>query len=88
MSERRNDSVAEKFGENLRRERVRAGISQAELGLRSDVHTTEVSRLERGLSVPRIDTLVKLATGLGVKPEVLLDGIGWRPARLVAGGFA
>ncbi len=85
---RRNDDVARVFGDNLTYAREKAGLSQEELGLRADLHRTEVSQLERGLRVPRIDTLVKLAASLGVTPEALLDGIEWEPARLVTGGFA
>lgn len=85
---RRNDDVARTFGDNLAYEREEAGLTQEELGLRADLHRTEVSQLERGLRVPRIDTLVKLAASLGVTPEALLDGIEWKPARLVTGGFA
>lgn len=58
------------------------------LGLRADLHRTEISQLERGKRVARIDTLVKLAASLGVKPEVLLDGLEWRPAHVVEGGLA
>lgn len=75
--------VAERFGENLRRLRNRADISQEELGLRSSLHRTEIGLLERGARVPRIDTLIKIATGLGVRIDcALLDGITWTPARL------
>ena len=86
--QRRNTYIAKTFGENLSRAREKAGLSQEELGLHADLHRTEISQLERGLRVPRIDTLVKLATCLDVTPEVLLDGIKWQPARLVGGGFA
>jgi transcriptional regulator with XRE-family HTH domain len=72
--------VAKQFGENLRRLRKRAGISQEELGFRCSLHRTEIGLLERGARVPRIDTLVKIATGLGVRIDCkLLDGISWVP---------
>jgi len=80
--------VAERFGENLRRLRNRADISQEELGLRSSLHRTEIGLLERGARVPRIDTLIKIATGLGVRIDcALLDGITWTPGTTQAGGF-
>lgn len=70
--------LARRFGENLRRVRRRAGISQEELGFRSGLHRTEVGLLERGARVPRIDTLLKLASGLGVRIESpLFEGISW-----------
>jgi transcriptional regulator with XRE-family HTH domain len=80
--------VARRFGENLRRLRKGADISQEELGLRCSLHRTEIGLLERGARVPRIDTLVKLASGLNVRIDCkLLDGISWTPATTEAGGF-
>jgi len=71
--------VAKRFGENLRRLRKGFGISQEELSLRSELHRTEIGLLERGARVPRIDTLIKVATGLGIHPNALIAGIGWTP---------
>jgi len=72
------DGLSHRFGQNLRRVRKRVGISQEELGFRSGLHRTEVGLLERGERVPRIDTLLKLATGLGVRVDSpLLEGILW-----------
>jgi transcriptional regulator with XRE-family HTH domain len=80
--------VAVHFGENLRRLRKEAGISQEELGFRSSLHRTEIGLLERGAHVPRIDTLVKLATALESSLKCpLLEGIRWRSARAEQGGF-
>ena len=80
-------SVARQFGANLADQRQRAGISQEELGLRADVHRTEISQLERGLRVPRLDTIVKLRDVLGVATDELIAGISWRPASISRGGF-
>ena len=71
--------VAIGLGKNLRRCRRRVGISQEELGFRSSVHRTEVSKIERGEIMPRADTLLKLAGGLGVPAQELLDGLAWTP---------
>ncbi len=72
------EELARHFGHNLRRVRSQAGISQEELGFRSGLHRTEVGLLERGVRVPPIDTLLKLASGLGVRIECpLFDGISW-----------
>ncbi|MBS1878613.1 MAG: helix-turn-helix transcriptional regulator [Actinobacteria bacterium] len=71
--------VAVGLGENVRRCRRRAGISQEELSFRSSVHRTDVSKIERGESMPRTDTLLKLASGLGVEAQELLDGLAWEP---------
>jgi len=80
-------AVAEHFGRNLWRERRRADLSQEELGVRATLHRTEISLLERGGRVPRIDTLIKLAGGLDCEPEALLAGITWTPGIVRTGRF-
>jgi transcriptional regulator with XRE-family HTH domain len=79
--------VAVYFGKNLLACRKRAGISQEELGLCASLHRTEVGLLERGARVPRIDTLIKLASALSMPPAELLDGIDWKPHSVQRGGF-
>lgn len=79
--------VAARFAENLICCRKRADLSQESLGIRASLHRTEISLLERGTRIPRIDTLVKLAGALSVSPGELLDGIVWRPGSTSAGGF-
>ncbi len=82
--------VGRHFGENLRRARRRAGISQEELGMRSSLHRTEIGLLERGARVPRIDTLIKVASALSIPPGELLEGIDWTPGSTTTtdGSFA
>jgi transcriptional regulator with XRE-family HTH domain len=79
--------IASRFAENIVRCRKRADLSQEELGVRASLHRTEISQLERGLRLARIDTLVKLAGGLSVSPMELLDGIDWTPGRTTYGEF-
>jgi transcriptional regulator with XRE-family HTH domain len=83
--------IAARFGDNLARQRKGADISQEELGLRASLHRTEISQLERGLRIARIDTLVKIRDALEVSADDLLDGISWRsgdyrPGRFMAEG--
>lgn len=79
--------IAALFGENLARCRQRAEMSQEELGVGASLHRTEISQLERGLRVARIDTLVKLAGALGVSPCELIEGIEWSPGSTMTGQF-
>lgn len=65
----------EKFAQNLRRARLAAGLSQAELSGNTGLHPTEISRLERAVREPRLGTIVRLAQGLDVRPDQLLRGI-------------
>jgi transcriptional regulator with XRE-family HTH domain len=71
--------VAQEFGLNLLVARKRAQLSQEELGFRASLHRTEISQLERGVRLPRIDTVVKLAGSLSVPPGDLLKGVAWTP---------
>lgn len=80
-------NVAEQFAENLVRQRKLADLSQDELSARASVHRTEISQLERGLRIARIDTLVKLAASLEASPSELLEGIVWEPGETRCGRF-
>ena len=80
-------SVAQQFAHNLVVLRRRASISQEELGFRASRHRTEVSQLERGDRLPRIDTLIKLAAALEGDPNELLAGIEWTPGEARPGEF-
>jgi transcriptional regulator with XRE-family HTH domain len=79
--------IAAQFGKNLFIHRRRANLSQEELSIRASVHRTEISQLERGLRIPRIDTLVKLAAALEDPAENLLDGIAWKLGEVREGRF-
>lgn len=80
-------SVAEQFGANLARIRKRADMSQEEVSFRASVHRTEVSQLERGLRVARVDTVAKLAAALEVDPGDFFEGIVWEPGDIRYGQF-
>lgn len=81
------EAVRRQVGENLRRQRRRAGLSQEEVGIRAALHRTEIGLLERGERIPRIDTAAKLAGAVGVPVGELLAGIEWDPGHSTPGGF-
>lgn len=68
-----------RFGENLARCREGADVSQEELGFRASIHRTEVSLLERGERMPRVDTAMRIAGSLGISLDELVAGMEWRP---------
>jgi transcriptional regulator with XRE-family HTH domain len=68
-----------RFGQNLARCREGANVSQEELSFRASIHRTEVSLLERGERMPRVDTALRIAGSLGVPPNDLVAGLEWRP---------
>jgi transcriptional regulator with XRE-family HTH domain len=83
--------VAEYLGPRIRRIRRGLDMSQENLADNAGIHRTQISAIEHGDRLPRIDTLIKLAAGLGFTPCELLGGIFWeiggsRPGRLVGTG--
>jgi len=88
MAERRQVAVAEPFGENLRRNRRRVGLSQEEVAKRAGLHRTAIGLLEHGERTCRIDTLLRLAGAMVVPPGGLLDGIDWVPGPETEGTFS
>jgi transcriptional regulator with XRE-family HTH domain len=63
------------FGRRLRALRKEHGVSQYVLARRTDLHQTAISRFERGLREPQLKSILRLADGLGVKPEALVDDL-------------
>lgn len=68
-----------RFGQNLARCREGADVSQEELSFRASIHRTEVSLLERGERMPRVDTAMRIAGSLGISLDDLVAGMEWRP---------
>lgn len=54
-------------GEKIRQARKAAGITQAELAKRLNISSVNISQLENGYRLPKVDTLQKIATALGVE---------------------
>ncbi|HEV2108521.1 MAG TPA: helix-turn-helix transcriptional regulator [Thermomicrobiales bacterium] len=57
----------------LREVRERLFVTQAELSERTGIAEATLSRLENGIQRPRISTVRKIAEGLGVATEELVD---------------
>jgi len=57
---------------NLKIERIRAGMTQSDLAKKVGINTFMVARIESGQTVPRVDTLKKLAEVLNVTMEDLM----------------
>lgn len=63
-------------GQNLRRYRKAAGLSQEELAHRARLDRTYVSGVERGVRNPTVVVLQELASALEIRPADLLnDGV-------------
>jgi transcriptional regulator with XRE-family HTH domain len=63
------------FGDELKREREAAGLTQEGLAERAGVHRTYVSMLERGQKSPTLDVLFRIAGALEVRASVLISRV-------------
>lgn len=72
-----SDSVRQRIGAAVRRERSRTGWSAAELARRAGISKASISQLESGAGNPSVETLWALSDALGVPFSALVDpGIG------------
>lgn len=81
--------LTQRFADNLIVLRDRADQSQETISLRSGLHRTQISLLERGLRTPRLDTILKVAGAVEVEPYELLAGMEWQiiPAPVDVGSY-
>ena len=61
-----------KIGDNLKRQRVRKALTQAELARKAGLTTASVARIERNEAEPRMSTLRNLAKSLDIDPAELV----------------
>ena len=61
-----------KFPERLKKLREEKGLSQSELAKAIDCSQVAISRWERGLQIPNIDTAIIFAKYFGVSTDYLL----------------
>lgn len=59
--------------DRIRIKRHKKGLTQKQLGELSGVHEVQIRKYERGEIVPKLDTIKKIANGLGIRPVDLLD---------------
>lgn len=60
------------FGKQIKQLRVERGISQEELSYLAEVHTSYVSKLERGTKSPTLGVILKIAKALDVSGAGLM----------------
>jgi transcriptional regulator with XRE-family HTH domain len=69
---RPRNQALRRFGDALREERKRRGISQEQLALLAEINRTYMGGVERGEENISLLTLVKVAAVLVVKPSEIL----------------
>ena len=67
-----DSKLATKFGLAVRTARIQMQLTQAELAEEVGISNEVCGRLERGLSLPRVRTLLRLCAALQVTSDVLL----------------
>jgi transcriptional regulator with XRE-family HTH domain len=71
------DAALTHLGKTLAMLRRKADLSQTGLAERAGIGRAEISTIERGLREPRLETLLRLAGGLGQPLGRLCEGIEW-----------
>lgn len=61
-----------KFGQNIRKARTKAGLTQEQLAERADLHTNYYARVERGEENPSYETIEKIVKALKVKSSAVM----------------
>lgn len=61
------------IGENIRRERIRSGLDQAELARELELDQTAISRFEKGSRRPSVDLLKRIAVVLDCEFSSLVE---------------
>jgi len=68
-------TYSQRFGAAVRTQRIKRAMSQEELADSAKLHPTHISLIEHGRRSVRIETIVRLATALGVQPSELMPAI-------------
>lgn len=76
---------AEIFGKTLKKLRVSRELTQERLAGAANLTTGYVNTLERGVQVPSLTTILKLAHALGVTPSELLSDFTAAAVRRLVG---
>ena len=66
-------TTLEKFGQKVREERHRLGLSQEELASRAGVHRTYIGMIERAEKNITLENIEKIAKALEIPLEKIMD---------------
>jgi len=68
-------NVAAAFGRIARQARLDAGVSQEAMAYMSALERSHYGRIERGLTLPTLSVLLKIADALGYQAAALVDRV-------------
>jgi len=66
-------STLEKFGEKVREERLKQGLSQEELASKAGVHRTYIGMIERAEKNITLENIEKIAKALGLSLDKIMN---------------
>ena len=61
------DNIRETFARNLRENRRKSGLTQAQLAEKAEVSTHYIALIELARNIPKVDTIERLANALNVE---------------------
>ncbi len=67
-----SQNTAKRFGENMKKIRLKKGMSQGDIYRATKIERAYISNLEAGKQNPTLETMEKIAKALGVNVEQLL----------------
>lgn len=67
------NGVERAFGDEMRKARLKRNMSQMGLYKVTGLDRTFISDLERGIQAPSIRTIFRVARGVGIEPESLIE---------------
>jgi transcriptional regulator with XRE-family HTH domain len=67
--------MLEKIGEEVKKHRNNADLTQEELAYEADIHRTYVSLVERNEKVPTLTTFFRICEALDTNPSTFLERI-------------
>ena len=73
MSKFTDDDLRERMSRNARQLRRRKGLTQEQLAVAAGLTVQSISRVENGHALPRLPVAVRLAAGLDVSLDVLMN---------------
>ena len=68
MNKTRDIDYCKSFGENLRKVRMKKGLTMMELAFEADIEYSQIAKIERGVSNTTISTVHVIAKALEIKP--------------------
>ncbi len=67
------DTIVIDFGNRVRKERIKQGLSQEELAEKAEVHRNYIGLVERAERDPALSYIAKIARGLNISIKKLID---------------